>query len=104
MYIAKYSCPKNYVKKAKREFRRRILDNVGDIQNKLDNPLSTHIWEYHDSDPKSLTFCAVEVVRPSPRGGDWDTQILLKETRWIYHLKTMIPMGLNEQLSFSCFI
>lgn len=40
-----------------------ILDHMGDIHN---TPLATHVWEYHDRYPKSLVFCAVEVVIPSP--------------------------------------
>lgn len=104
VYLAKCTCPKNYVGKTKREFRRYILDHVGDIRNRRDTSLTTHVWEYHDGDPKSITFCAMELVRPSPRGGDWDSRILQKESRWMYRIRSMSPLGINEQLSFNCFI
>lgn len=42
-----------------------------------------------------MSFCAVEVVSPSPR----DTRISQKEARWIHHLRTVDLAGLNEQLS-----
>lgn len=93
VYMAKCPCPKNYIGKMKHEFRRRIPDHM-----------ATHVWEYHNGDPKSIMFCAIELVRTSPRGGYWDTQILQNESRWIYRLRSMSPCGLNEQLSFSCFI
>lgn len=66
--------------------------------------MARHIWEQHGGDPKCLSFSVVERVCQSPRKGDWDRRIQKKEAQWIYRLCTVTPGGLNERLTFSCFL
>lgn len=76
VYMIKCTCPKNYVGKTKWEFRRRVLDHIGDIHHRRETSVSTHVWELHNGDLRSIEFYALEMVRQSPRGGDWDLRIL----------------------------
>lgn len=70
----------------------------------FDMPISCPVWDVHNRHMDCISFRVKEVVRPSPRKGDLNKKILQKEARWIHRLKSVEPLGLNEQLSFSCFI
>lgn len=81
-----------------------LNEEWGNIRHRRDTPIARHMMEFHDGNPTSLKFLAIEVIRPSERGGDWDNKILRKETEWIYRLGSLEPFGLNENLHFGCFI
>lgn len=104
IYLASCRCGLQYVGKTHREFRRRIGDHLGDIRNKRDTAISRHIRTMHDGDPRFISFQAIEHVSRGMRGGDWDRRILQRESFWIFELRTLCPQGLNEELSFNCFL
>lgn len=104
VYLCRCYCPADYVGKTKRGLRTRMCEHVGDIGNQCDTPLVRHVWEQHSGDTKCISFCAIEKNRPLPRKGNWDRHILQKEAQWIFHLKSSTPNGLNERLTFMCFI
>lgn len=37
------------------------------------------------------------------RGGNRDSILLYREAYWIHFLATLIPKGLTEEISFTCF-
>lgn len=64
IYTATCGCPKDYVRKTIREWRKRILEHVGDITHKRDIPLATHIETVHGGNTRDLFFQPLEYVRP----------------------------------------
>lgn len=88
----------------KRQFRSRIGEHFGDIRSGRETPLAHHVNEYHGGDPKSVKFLVIEVIHPSERRGDWNRAVLQKEVEWIHILKSLEPLGLNDQMYFGCFI
>lgn len=53
---------------------------------------------------KAITFCVVEVVRQSPRCGEWEKRILQKEAQLIHRLKSVDLLGFNERLNSRLFL
>lgn len=104
VYLCTCECPLSYVGKTKRQLRRRIGEHLGDIRHGRDTPLARHVNEIHGGDPKKISFKVIEVIRPSERRGDWNKVILQKEVQWIHRLRTLEPLGLNDQMHFGCFI
>lgn len=103
VYLATCICGSQYVGKTIREFRRRVGEHLRDIRLHLDTSVSRHVWENHGG-KQCFSFQGIEKVRRHIRGGDWDRNILQRETFWIYSLGTESPRGLNEQLNFTSYI
>ncbi|OCT88234.1 hypothetical protein XELAEV_18016860mg [Xenopus laevis] len=97
-------CGKKYVGKTKREFRRRILEHVGDVRNKRNTSVANHVNLYHNGDNGAMKFTAVEHIKSTTRIGDIDNKLLQREAEWIYWLNTKVPAGLNEGFTFSHFL
>lgn len=93
-----------YVGKTIREFRRRILEHIGDIEHQRETPLASHMRIHHSSNPLALKFWALEIVSLGERKGNLDRLLLQKEAGWIYRLKTTQPHGINDILSFAPFL
>lgn len=91
IYMCTCPCPKNYVGKTTRQFRRRIGEHMGNIRRGDDTPLATHMRLYHPGHEKELKFIGLELIRKSPRGGYFDNKMLRKETQWIFRLDSMSP-------------
>lgn len=104
IYKATCNCPRDYVGKTKREWRRRILEHIGDIAHKRDTPLAKHMELIHGGSSDSLYFQPLELIRPTQRGGDIDRRLLQKEVRWMYTLQSVAPSGINEHISFASYI
>lgn len=49
-------------------------------------------------------FKAIELIKPTQRGGDLDQKLLRKEAELIFRRKSQKPDGLNDSLSYTCFI
>ncbi|OCT83048.1 hypothetical protein XELAEV_18025585mg [Xenopus laevis] len=65
-------------------------------------PKSRHFKTYgHNS--KQLRWLLLQVVKFPRQGGDRDRLLLQQEVQWIEKLNRLVPMGLNEELSHSCF-
>lgn len=103
VYMASCSCPLIYVGKTIREFRRRILEHIGDIEHARDTPVALHMRRVHPDSPFSIRFCVIESIRSNGRKGDIDKLLQQKESTWIYRLKSLSPRGLNDILSFKPF-
>ncbi|XP_066454507.1 uncharacterized protein [Eleutherodactylus coqui] len=104
IYMATCTCPKNYIGKTTQQLRRRIQGHLGNINRKEATPLSNHMRSVHQGDISQLKFQGLEKIRSYGRRGDTDKRLLQKETEWIFRLKSVHPQGLNEILSFNCFI
>ncbi|OCT81171.1 hypothetical protein XELAEV_18027984mg [Xenopus laevis] len=87
-----FTCPcgKAYVGKTKRQVKTRIGEHKRSIDNcdldkmKYVTPISRH-FKTHGHNSKQLRW------------------LMLQEVLWIERLNTLAPMGLNEELSYSCF-
>lgn len=93
-----------YIGKSIRELRRRVLEHIGDIENKRDTPVAKHMLGMHPKNPLCIKFCVVEMIKSKGRRGDVDKLLQQKETEWIYRMKTMSPSGLNDILSYKPFL
>ncbi|OCT57179.1 hypothetical protein XELAEV_18003877mg [Xenopus laevis] len=65
-------------------------------------PMSRHFL-LHGHNSNQLRWMVLQVVSEPTRGGDFDRMLLQKEVMWIDKLNSMAPVGLNEDLSYSCF-
>lgn len=104
VYLATCACGVQYVGKTTREFRSPIGEHLNDIRNDADTPIARHIEESHDGQLGLIKFQGIELVPPSPRGGNLDKPLLQKEARWIFRLGTVQPNGLNDHICFACFL
>lgn len=66
--------------------------------------VSRHLDLYHRFDNSVISFIALAVIPKDPRGGDWDKQILQKETLWIERLDATHAPGINECQSYRFFL
>lgn len=57
VYLCWCSCPKDYIGKTKCEFRRRILDHIGDIRNRRNKTLAKHVWDRHKKTRSPFLLC-----------------------------------------------
>ncbi|OCT99908.1 hypothetical protein XELAEV_18005692mg [Xenopus laevis] len=104
IYVMKCKCDLIYVGKTRREFRRRILEHVGDVRNKRNTTIANHIKEMHNGDTGYMRFFAVEHIQQTTRVGDIDRTLLQCEAKWIYWLNSKAPNGLNKGFTFSPFL
>ncbi|OCT80569.1 hypothetical protein XELAEV_18027381mg [Xenopus laevis] len=96
---------KNYINcKTLREFRRRVLEHVGDVKHKRNTSVAVHINECHNGNTKVMQFFAVEQLKQTSRIGDVNKKLLQAEARWIYAMNSKSPNGLNEGFTFSPFL
>ncbi|OCT80880.1 hypothetical protein XELAEV_18027692mg [Xenopus laevis] len=102
--IMRCICNKLYVGKTQRQFRRRILQHVGDVRNKRNTSVAIHVNELHGGNVNTMKFFAVEHFQPTTRVGDIDTKLLQCEAKWIYWLNSRSPTGLNEGFTFKPFL
>ncbi|OCT89092.1 hypothetical protein XELAEV_18017710mg [Xenopus laevis] len=104
IYLMNCGCGKRYVGKTKREFRRRILEHVGDVKHRRNTSVARHINEIYNGKIEMLKFTAVDHINPTMRVGDIGRKLLQLEAQWIYWLNTKVPYGLNEGFTFSPFL
>ncbi|OCT85550.1 hypothetical protein XELAEV_18023719mg [Xenopus laevis] len=96
-----------YVGKTIRSVNTRIKEHKGNIRNfkkdtYTDTPVSRHFFSSNSI--CQLKWKVLEVVPKPVRGGDWNKKRLQREARWIRHLDSVIPHGMNDQYSLSCFL
>lgn len=98
-------CQVFYVGKTIRQLRQRINDHVYYSANgKMLTPVSRHLDLYHKFNPTAAQFIVLDVIKPDPRGGDWDKPVLQKETLWIERLEATHSPGINEAQSYKPFL
>lgn len=56
-------------------------------------PIAGH---FHDHEIKDLTCICIKKVTKSRRGGNIEKKNVQREAYWMYQLKSMSPLGLNE--------
>lgn len=83
VYLMLCICKAFYVGKTIRELRQRIGDHFYYSENGKLTTIGRHIGLYHRFDNSVVQFVVLEVVKPNPRGGDWDRTVLQRETLWI---------------------
>ncbi|OCT78761.1 hypothetical protein XELAEV_18029851mg [Xenopus laevis] len=89
IYMLKCPCGKVYVGKTKRQ---RSIDNCDLEKMKYVTPISRH-FKTHGHKSKKFRWLVLQVVKFPRRG----------EVLWIEKLNTLAPMGLNKEVSYSCF-
>ncbi|OCT65828.1 hypothetical protein XELAEV_18042078mg [Xenopus laevis] len=104
IYVMECICGIRYIGKTKREFRRRILEHVGDIRNKRNTSIANHINSLHEGNCGVMKFIGVEHIKSTTRVGDLDNKLLKREAEWIYWTNSKVPGGLNEGFTFSPFL
>ncbi|OCT67308.1 hypothetical protein XELAEV_18038598mg [Xenopus laevis] len=87
IYVMKCECGKNYVGKTKREFRRRILEHVGDVLHKRNTSVANHIIHCNNGNTAMMKFIGVEHIKSTTKIGDIDRKLLQCEAQLIYWLK-----------------
>lgn len=80
------------------------MEHVEDIDHSRDTPIALHMRTVHPRDPFAISFWILETFKKDEQRGNIDHLLLQKEAGWIYRLKTMAPLGLNDQLSFCSFV
>lgn len=88
----------------RQELRRRVSKHISTIHTHADTPLARHVREVHQGDSDSLRFWGITKPKLGPRGGDLNKLLLKIEAQWIYCLKSLSPLSLNEGFSLSAFI
>ncbi|OCU01874.1 hypothetical protein XELAEV_18007653mg [Xenopus laevis] len=63
IYVMNCICGMRYVGKTKREWRRRILEHVGDVVLKRNTSVANHINECHDGDTAVMKFTGARTSR-----------------------------------------
>lgn len=97
VYLMSCQCNTFYIGKTARHFRSRIKDHIYYSMNgKMVTAVSRHLDLYHKFDVSLVSFIALAVVPKDLRGGEWDKQILRKETVWIERLNAIHAPGINE--------
>lgn len=58
----------------------------------------------HNKDPAGLSFYAIDTINRPWRGANMTQKISQNETKWIFELHILRPLGLNVELDLNCFI
>ncbi|OCT97231.1 hypothetical protein XELAEV_18009461mg [Xenopus laevis] len=103
-YVMYCMCWKQYVGKTLLEFRRRILEHVGDVKRKRNTSISVHINECPNGNTKAMRFITVEQLKQTTRVGDVNKKLLQAEAKWTYAMNSKSPNGLNKGFTFSPFL
>ncbi len=69
----------------------------------LKSPVARHFVEMSHS-VLDLNFVVIEKLTQTRRGGHLERRLLQKECRWIFDLKSLHALGMNEDLSLNCFL
>lgn len=105
VYLMWCPCGLYYVGRTKRLLKVRIAEHLANIRNGFKfYSVSLHFKEKHNQDPSLLQFCGIDQVAPSWRGSNLVRDLSQRETKLIFHLKSLYPRGLNIELDLSCFI
>lgn len=105
IYIIFCRCEAFYIGKTIRPFWKRVKDHVYYANSGLLNTtMGHHVVLKHQYDPLVLKFSALNRIHEDPRGGNFDQQVLQRETQWVFNLRATIYPGLNDMMSFRPFL
>ncbi|OCT91777.1 hypothetical protein XELAEV_18014832mg [Xenopus laevis] len=98
-------CQKQYVGQTGRKLNDRIREHVSSItKENCVTPVAKHFAECNNRDVSYLSVIAIDKITLNIRGGNVTSDLLRKEAKWIFHLGTKQPLGLNYDFDISCFI
>ena len=98
-------CGLVYIGQTKRQLKLRRAEHKTAIRTQnLTYAMARHYKQANHGSPASLKFWGIEKITPPPRGGDIINKLLCREAFWIHTLNTREPLGLNEELSLTCFL
>lgn len=74
------------------------------VQRFILEKLARLVQDVHKGDSSSIVFWGITKPKLGPRGGDLNKLLLKIEAQWIYCLKSLNSVGLNEGFSYCAFI
>lgn len=99
------ACGAFYVGITRREFHGRIYHHVYlAFISYYKSPIGRHVTFGHNYKHVHLTFIPLTHIFLDPRGGDWERLLFQAEAWWIFKLKALTLLGLNDSLSFEPFL
>ncbi|OCT82696.1 hypothetical protein XELAEV_18025226mg [Xenopus laevis] len=109
IYALKCPCGKMYIGQTSRQIKIRIREHKYSISNydpenkKTHTPVGKHFY-LHKHNSATLRWLVLEKVQLPQRGGDRKRLLLQTEARWIDRMNTVEPRGMNEAMSYKCFL
>ncbi len=99
------SCPRvlQYVSEKTRQVKTRIIEHKSAIRRGDEKSSIARHFRDANHPVSSLTFCVIQQIKTPHRGTDMERRLLQTECKWIFYLKTLHPLGLNEEMSLNCF-
>ncbi|XP_077113033.1 uncharacterized protein LOC143768226 [Ranitomeya variabilis] len=104
-------CRKVYVGQTTQELRKRTQQHFSNVRTaradkakgKTLTSVAAHYLAEHDSQLVDTRILGLEGVRTNIRGGNVTLELLRRESKWIFQLNCLTPLGLNEDLLFTGF-
>lgn len=104
-YVLECPCRKQYVGRTTRELHVRVREHIKNIKKGFNkHSVSRHFRDYHNRDPAQMTFYAIDKIKGHWRGENKKIKVSQNETKWIFLLDTLQPMGMNIDLDLNCFL
>ena len=104
IYLLRCPCGKAYVGKTSRALKTRISEHRSTIRNGDEkSPVALHFKKAHHN-VSALRYLGIEKIQFPRRGGDIENLLLKRELWWINYLKTMAPIGLNEEFDIRPYL
>ncbi len=98
IYLICCPCGLAYVGKTVGQLKQRISEHKSLIwRNERNYPVAVHFNEFNH-DISTLRFTGIEKVCLPKRGGNHDLLLKKHEAYWIHTLKTLTPLGMNDEL------
>lgn len=105
VYMIQCPCSKQYIGRTKRALQVRLSEHIGNIKRGFSkHNLSRHYAKYHNKQLKGTLFVALDRLQPHWRGVNKVRAISRCETKWIFLMKSYVPLGLNVDWDINCFI
>ncbi|XP_077112541.1 uncharacterized protein LOC143767905 [Ranitomeya variabilis] len=104
-------CLKVYVGQTTQELRKRIQQHFSNIttakrdkiKGKTLTSVASHYLLEHNSLWNGTRILGLDKVPINIRGGNITSELLRRESKWIFDLNCVAPLGLNEDLLFTGF-
>ncbi|XP_056416058.1 uncharacterized protein LOC130357391 [Hyla sarda] len=111
VYYAYCPCPKIYIGLTTRPLKVRVREHMRDIRQAATRvhveelkPIARHFLSEYECDPNLLKVKGIDQVNLGIRGGDIPKILAQCESKWIWRLHTLQPLGLNEIQPFAPFL
>ncbi|XP_075460474.1 uncharacterized protein LOC142497064 isoform X2 [Ascaphus truei] len=105
VYLLQCGCSMRYVGRTKRTLKTRIAEHVRFIKKKDDtHPVPRHFTRCSRGGIANFSFMALEHISQGVRGGDREGTLNRREMYWIYTLRTLHPLGINQEWELKHFL